>query len=1322
MKTKQILISAMLCLLLGATAWGQTSYEPFNYTVPGNIGGNTSGSGTVNNNWTTHSNSQVGTIDVIAGSLSYTGLQASTGNKVYVPGSNGTVPRDVNTPISIGTPTVAYWSALVNIVDNTQLGTTGDYFMGFGATAGSSVTVFGGRVGIKSSGTGFRFTITNASSGTPTLTDNGSDLSFGTTYLIVVKYDKSASPTVATMWVNPSSLGGTEPAGGVTNNSGTGAFAAFASMFIRNGSGTPKAYYDEIRAGTTWASVTPASAVPPTISGFSPTSGAVGASVTVNGTDLSGATSLSFNGTNATILTNTSTQITTTVPLGATTGVISVTTPGGTANSATSFTVIPAPTITGFSPTSGAVGAGVTIDGTDLSGATSVTFNGTSATILTNTATQITTTVPVGAGTGPISVTTPGGTAISSTIFTVVGAPTITGFTPSSGVIGASVTIDGTNLTGATSLTFNGTSATILTNTATEITTTVPAGAKTGAISVVTPGGTATSATNFTVVLAPSITGFTPTSGAVGSAVTINGTDLTGATALSFNGTNASILTNTATQITTTVPAGATSGAISVTTPGGTGTSGTNFIVLGSVVTSVANGNWSAGATWDQGVKPVPTQTVIINHTVTLTATDTAAAVTVNAGGVLDIATFKLGLAGTYTLSANAEGRQGAFNPIPGGGITPWNFNASSTYTVNGSATGFSIGSAAGITFGNLNWASSANATPPVGVAVMGNLVKSNTGELRGGTGTTSRVVVVHGNVIVNGGILYGTNSTSPSTGGFDIDGDLIVNTAGTLAMNRFSGPSTISVGGNLLVNDTAKVIAGIGSGSSHLYFKGTGASNFDPGVVDTNAFMNIGIAPGRTVTLLNHDVNIRSTYTFSDSGTLNLGVRSVKGPGSFALVAGGTLVIGSPDGITASAALGNVQVVGTRTYNPAADFCYNGSAAQVTGDGLPSSVNNLTVDNIAGVSLSGATTVGGILSLANGKLIPGVNLFSLGTSGSVNRTNGYVAGVFRKPVAAGVAPFIVFEIGDASNYTPVVVGTLFNVSVAGSLTASTTTGANPNLATSGLNTSKKLNRYYTLTNEGTTFDGPFLAIFNFVAGDVDAGANTANFVVKKFDNGTWSSPTTANPLATSIQATGMTSFSDFAIGEPAVPQITTTQMNNGWNLVSVPRVPPSYATAALFPTAVSGSVNSFVTGTYTQPSTLVNGEGYWAFYSAAGNNTIAGTALSSGSVTVATGNRWVLIGSVTSSVPVSSLTSNPPGAIVPSTLYGWDGSIYSAPSTLEPGKGYWVFVSAPCTLTVSSGSVRPAGPTVKSGSDASRPSVKNTKDVPKQGQSPAGN
>ena len=243
------------------------------------------------------------------------------------------------------------------------------------------------------------------------------------------------------------------------------------------------------------------------------------------------------------------------------------------------------PSVTGFSPTSGPVGTNVTITGENFTGATAVTFNGASQpTFTVNPAgTQITAAVPAGATTGKIAVTTPVGTGTSAGDFTIVLAPTITGFTPASGPAGTSVTINGTNLTGATHVRFNGVNQPAFTvnPTGTQITATVPTNATTGPIAVTTPGGTATSATNFTVtVAAPTITGFAPASGPVGTVVNISGTTLTGATSVKFNGTAATTFTIvSATQINATVPAGATSGTLAVTTPGGTATSTASFTV-----------------------------------------------------------------------------------------------------------------------------------------------------------------------------------------------------------------------------------------------------------------------------------------------------------------------------------------------------------------------------------------------------------------------------------------------------------------------------------------------------------------------------------------------------------------------------------------------------------------------------------------------------------------------------------------------------------------------------------------------------------------------
>lgn len=253
---------------------------------------------------------------------------------------------------------------------------------------------------------------------------------------------------------------------------------------------------------------------PPTITSFTPTSGPIGTTVTITGTNFSATpanNTVRFNGTTSVVTASTTTSITTTVPTGATTGKISVMVGVNTATSATDFTVttVAPPTITSFTPSSGPVGNTVTITGTNFSvtpANNTVRFNGTTATVTASTATSITTSVPSGATTGKISVTVGGNTATSATDFTVttVALPTITSFTPSSGPVGNTVTITGTNFSvipANNTVKFNGTTASVTASTATSITTSVPSGATTGKISVTVGGNTATSATDFVITI-----------------------------------------------------------------------------------------------------------------------------------------------------------------------------------------------------------------------------------------------------------------------------------------------------------------------------------------------------------------------------------------------------------------------------------------------------------------------------------------------------------------------------------------------------------------------------------------------------------------------------------------------------------------------------------------------------------------------------------------------------------------------------------------------------------------------------------------------------
>src|SRR5258708_1402266 len=106
------------------------------------------------------------------------------------------------------------------------------------------------------------------------------------------------------------------------------------------------------------------------------------------------------------------------VPADGTSGFVTVTTPSGTLTSNRSFFLTPI--VSSVTPTSGPVGTQVTITGSGLTGATKVTFGGVKATSYTvNSGTTIAVTVPAGAISGKVAVTTGGGIASSKGIFTV---------------------------------------------------------------------------------------------------------------------------------------------------------------------------------------------------------------------------------------------------------------------------------------------------------------------------------------------------------------------------------------------------------------------------------------------------------------------------------------------------------------------------------------------------------------------------------------------------------------------------------------------------------------------------------------------------------------------------------------------------------------------------------------------------------------------------------------------------------------------------------------------------------------------------------------
>jgi YD repeat-containing protein len=383
---------------------------------------------------------------------------------------------------------------------------------------------------------------------------------------------------------------------------------------------------------------------PPAISSVSPGAGPVGTSVTIAGSNFGatqGTSTVTFNGVTGTPTNWSNTSITCPVPSGATTGPVVVTV-GTAASNGVNFTVADVGAITGTitraSDSAGLNGALVEAlqsgvvkgsgtssanDSYSITGLLSGTYDVRAS--ASRYITQIQNGVVVSApnsstvnfslvDAGPITniydelgrlvgVVDPTGDTVTYRYDAVGNLLSISRnssaqlslieFTPNKGPIGASVTIYGTGFSTIPAnnvVKFNGTTATVTASTATQISTTVPAGATTGLITVTNALGTVSSSIPFTVGSdVPIITSFTPNIGTAGTTVNISGSNFDSTVSgnrVAFNGIRSPVTAGTTTSLTTSVPAGARSGHISDTTPAGTGVSNDYFFIPPSPLTA----------------------------------------------------------------------------------------------------------------------------------------------------------------------------------------------------------------------------------------------------------------------------------------------------------------------------------------------------------------------------------------------------------------------------------------------------------------------------------------------------------------------------------------------------------------------------------------------------------------------------------------------------------------------------------------------------------------------------------------------------------------
>ncbi len=133
------------------------------------------------------------------------------------------------------------------------------------------------------------------------------------------------------------------------------------------------------------------------------------------------------------------------------------------------------------------------------------------------------------------------------------------------------------------------------------------------------------------------------------------------------------------------------------------------------------------------------------------------------------------------------------------------------------------------------------------------------------------------------------------------------------------------------------------------------------------------------------------------------------------------------------------------------------------------------------------------------------------------------------------------------------------------------------------------------------------------------------------------------------------------------IPISTGLQVYGRWNLMSIPLAWLTQPKTVLFPTAISQAFS--FDGGYVVRDTLSHGTGYWLKFSDSGSVSLTGIFLAHDSVVVRKG--WNMVGSLSSAIPASSITSVPPGMVM-SNFFRYEDS-YVVADTIEPGVGYWV-------------------------------------------------
>lgn len=469
-------------------------------------------------------------------------------------------------------------------------------------------------------------------------------------------------------------------------------------------------------------------------------------------------------------------------------------------------------------------------------------------------------------------------------------------------------------------------------------------------------------------------------------------------------------------------------------------------------------------------------------------------------------------------------------------------FTVTGTFTPTGGTVTMNAGSSivnsgGTLTFWNLT-ASSGTVTTSSTFAVAGALTVNAATTFSASSGTITMAggsSIANSNALTFSGITIGSGSAVTTASSFTVSGALTVQGSATFAPSggtiTMSNGSSISNSGSLTfrgltIPASATVTTSSSFAMAAVLTVGSGAT-FSPSAGTVT--MNNGSSVSNSGTLAFKGLSVAASATVTASGDMTVG---------------STLAIGSGATFTPSGSVtvnGDVSNSGSQTGTGTIILAGGASAHDLSGGG---SFTNLELSDTQGATLSASTTINGTLTLTTGTIATGANKVTISATGSVTRTGGHVAGYLEKRVSNGSSSRT-FEIGDASNYTPVDIAFSGVTGGGGFVTVNTTGGDHPNIATSNIDPSSSANRYWTISS-AISF-GSIDATFNFVSGDVDGGADPQQFIVGRY-SGSWSYPTVGTKTSTSTQATGVTALGDFQLGQQFGGTFTSTATGGNWS------------------------------------------------------------------------------------------------------------------------------------------------------------------------------